>query len=827
MKKRVLSLIFVILFIIIAWIIVLVSACTTHADCPGGACDPATHVCVASGLECNGMCTGCEICIEEACVPDDAGCGAPCGRCDPITVLCVPEDPLPPECDGGCTSDSQCPDESYGDSCLIPRCMDGTCVMVDECGSDPCEGVTCNDGNLCTTDSCNPSNGQCIYTTKNCDDDNLCTTDSCNSGNCVNTFKDCDDGDSCTSDSCNSQTGSCSNTLSCDDGDLCTDDSCSNGDCTNTPKTCDDGSGCTSDSCNSFSGNCVSIDICEEDYYCSDEGLCEEIDVPDTCEDSAQCDDGNECTADSCSGGSCVNLINPKCGETCNRNLNCIDENPCNGMESCSDNVCVSGIALESCGVDGTLSVDCFDFPYLSPGTEFTTCEHLPGCEIKPKFCDANLIECKDCELYDGDGSCVIYQQCKNSKLYVQGAICYYHGNVPGKNCVKATEACKNVSKCEDHSQWECEEDLCDVGDCVLNDKNKCIDAPLINPCKGIVCNDEKECTFDSCISTTGQCQFVEDCVSGSKCDSDLGLCVQSQLPNICTNNSQCDDENDCTADSCNNGECLNVEIADCGKACLFDSQCSDDNFCNGPEDCKLFQCLAGNVPDCKDNNECTVDSCSSIQNDCLNQPISGCVINCDSSSECDDENDCTADMCNNGECLNVEIADCGKFCILDIQCIDEVFCNGEEQCTNFDCVAGEAFDCGFGKTCDLITDTCIIPITQIDDLDNGDTDDDGISDSLNPDADGISNELDNGNGISNNQSNDLDDENSSESLQFDFFNNFYDKNGELSEKSFKWGLLSWIILILLILLAIAIWLYYGDDIKKWKLFGTGKKKKK
>jgi hypothetical protein len=28
-------------------------------------------------------------------------------------------------------------------------------------------------------------------------------------------------------------------------------------------------------------------------------------------------------------------------------------------------------------------------------------------------------------------------------------------------------------------------------------------------------------------------------------------------------------------------------------------------------------------------------------------------------------------------------------------------------------------------------------------------------------------------------------------------------------------------------LLAIAIWLYYGDDIKKWKLFGTGKKKKK
>ncbi len=46
-------------------------------------------------------------------------------------------------------------------------------------GVNLCAGVTCNDNNLCTTDSCDPATGNCAYASKSCDDNNACTNDSC------------------------------------------------------------------------------------------------------------------------------------------------------------------------------------------------------------------------------------------------------------------------------------------------------------------------------------------------------------------------------------------------------------------------------------------------------------------------------------------------------------------------------------------------------------------------------------------------------------------------------------------------------------------------
>ena len=59
------------------------------------------------------------------------------------------------------------------------------------CTTDLCFGVSCNDGNACTDDTCNPSNGQCIFTNDNtntCSDGNACTTgDACGGGACSGT----------------------------------------------------------------------------------------------------------------------------------------------------------------------------------------------------------------------------------------------------------------------------------------------------------------------------------------------------------------------------------------------------------------------------------------------------------------------------------------------------------------------------------------------------------------------------------------------------------------------------------------------------------------
>src|SRR5207249_2890829 len=86
----------------------------------------------------------------------------------------------------------------------------------------------CGDGNVCTTDTCDPVTG-CVNTpnTLPCDDLNPCTSgDTCAAGACVGT----------------------PNTQGCDDGNACTTaDRCAGGACVGgPPPDCDDGNGCTS-----------------------------------------------------------------------------------------------------------------------------------------------------------------------------------------------------------------------------------------------------------------------------------------------------------------------------------------------------------------------------------------------------------------------------------------------------------------------------------------------------------------------------------------------------------------------------------------------------
>ena len=74
---------------------------------------------------------------------------------------------------------------------------------------------------------------------------------------CAGDF-DCDDGDLCTTNTC--AEGLCVNLFSCDDGDVCTLDQCNraDGQCAFPPKNCDDGVACTIDSCLPADGQCVS-----------------------------------------------------------------------------------------------------------------------------------------------------------------------------------------------------------------------------------------------------------------------------------------------------------------------------------------------------------------------------------------------------------------------------------------------------------------------------------------------------------------------------------------------------------------------------------------
>ncbi|MBI4716968.1 MAG: DUF4382 domain-containing protein [Planctomycetes bacterium] len=125
------------------------------------------------------------------------------------------------------------------DACTTASCVGGVCVDVT---------TSCDDADPCTTDFCDSATGACTYTAlecvagevcadgicatacadvAECDDGNLCTVDSCTDGACLHAPADCDDDDDCTADSCEAVDGSCTHTtITCSDDEACHDGAC-------------------------------------------------------------------------------------------------------------------------------------------------------------------------------------------------------------------------------------------------------------------------------------------------------------------------------------------------------------------------------------------------------------------------------------------------------------------------------------------------------------------------------------------------------------------------------------------------------------------------
>ncbi len=93
-----------------------------------------------------------------------------------------------------------------------------------------CVDGGCDDGKVCTTDTCNPDLG-CQHAPSgapSCADGSACTTgDHCDGASCVGTVVSCDDGNACTTDSCDPIAGCQHAAAACNDSKPCTTDSCS------------------------------------------------------------------------------------------------------------------------------------------------------------------------------------------------------------------------------------------------------------------------------------------------------------------------------------------------------------------------------------------------------------------------------------------------------------------------------------------------------------------------------------------------------------------------------------------------------------------------
>lgn len=326
------------------------SRCTTNEECDDGlscttdTCSEELGHCVWEIVE--------DTCLigAECWVPDDSSSRAPCGKCDPA----VSQTEWTPRANGeSCNSTSFCVADAV--------CQEGECVG---------EPITCDDGNPCTNDSCEDALG-CVFEADfdgvPCDDNSVCTlNDRCLAGECTGTSRNCDDGNVCTDDSCD-PVGGCENppnTAPCDDGNACTvGDVCAEGFCTSGgPRNCEDGNSCTIDTCEPGLGCAYlptlnpccegSVSICDDGNPCTTD-ICDPTDFSCSYDNnSAICDDDNLCTSnDTCSAGACG-------GE----DTDCDDGNPCSANfcdpETGCDGEALHGIPCDD-GIDCTFEEMC------------------------------------------------------------------------------------------------------------------------------------------------------------------------------------------------------------------------------------------------------------------------------------------------------------------------------------------------------------------------------------------------------------------------------------------------------------------------------------
>jgi hypothetical protein len=95
----------------------------------------------------------------------------------------------------------------------------------------------------------------------------------------------------------------------------------------------------------------------------------------------------------------------------------------------------------------------------------------------------------------------------------------------------------------------------------------------------GALCDDKVACEDDGNACSQNSCTGY---VNGGT--SKLGVCFYDKPAGCCTGNSDCDDGNDCTVDSCANGQCQNAPDAS-KPACCKPSLVNQDDFDDGTLD--------------------------------------------------------------------------------------------------------------------------------------------------------------------------------------------------------------------------------------------------
>ncbi|MSQ84476.1 MAG: hypothetical protein EXR77_16615 [Myxococcales bacterium] len=621
------------------------NACTTGDVCTTGACKPGVAT----------VCDDKNLCTDDKCNPATGACAvtnntATCSDGNACTVgdICATG-----TCKAG--ANKVCDDK---DGCTLDVCnkTTGACSAspIVGCGGNCKVVADCDDKNACTTDAC--TSGKCAnaVNTLACDDKDGCTVnDVCNAGVCKpGTKKPCNDGNLCSDDSCDSVTGDCkatNNILPCNDNNACTlSDVCAGGVCApGAPMNCDDKNPCTTGDTCKLGACVVGIPVvCDDKNGCTTDscdkltGKCLFLNNTSACTDSNACTTGDVCTLGGCKAGAATNCIdNQVCTtDTCDKvsgkcsnvgnALACTDNDDCTVGDACAFGLCKAGTPTV-CDDKNQCTTD--------------TCDKVTGKCVLVN----TVLPCNDGTLCTSGDKCDGAGKCGGGvNVVCKLALC-----APSA-CDGATGLCKvtnaPVTTLCDDLQVCTKGDHCEAG--------KCASGPWDNTCgcqTAATCDDKNACTTDTCVSNkcvftitaSAACDDGDVCSSASKCDAS-GKCIASAFF-------------DCKGadDQCNTGTCLeNAGAPICKKVPkLKGTVCTDAKFCTTGEMCDgLGACNNGLPVSCGKPAQCYQSLCTEAAKGCSTpfQPIG---------SACTDKSICTdTDICNGaGVCKGTLLDSC------------------------------------------------------------------------------------------------------------------------------------------------------------------------
>ncbi|HJK89886.1 MAG TPA: hypothetical protein RMH85_33355 [Polyangiaceae bacterium LLY-WYZ-15_(1-7)] len=229
-----------------------------------------------------------------------------------------------------------------------------------------------------------------------------------------------------------------------------------------------------------------------------------------SCASDADCDDGFDCTVDSCGvGGACRHDgIDERCEGAliCEPGRGCVDEPSCGSDADCDDGF---SCTLDSCGVGG----ECRNMPLdelcseVGPGSSCdpttgmsgTGCTEATGCEMD-EDCDDGV----DCTL----DTCSVDNTCSHTTIDERcpdGEACTASGCFAPMDC-ETDEDCQDDDFC--NGREFCEPEF------------GCRPAP-----EPRMCNDSDDCTMDSCDPELDMCVFRCD-TSRPECE-----CPEPETP--------------------------------------------------------------------------------------------------------------------------------------------------------------------------------------------------------------------------------------------------------------------------------------------------------